>query len=78
MGTVRGCIKRVEMSLKPGFHIMVTVIISICRKLIRDTSLMCRSRSPTVAIIWKPGLSWDGTTVKGANLTLSHLGLLKR
>ena len=32
-------------------------IVSICRRLIGDTSRMCRSRSPTVAIIWKPGLS---------------------
>ena len=56
-GTVRGRIERVEMSLKPGFHMIVTVIVSICRRLIGDTSPMCRSRSPTVTIIWKPGLS---------------------
>ena len=54
-GTVRARIERVEMSLKPDFHMIVTVIVSICRRLIRDTSLMCRSRSPTVAIKWKPG-----------------------
>ena len=56
-GTVRGCIERVEMSLKPDFHMIVTVIVSICRRLIKDKSAMCRSRSPTVTIIWKPGLS---------------------
>ena len=56
-GTVRGRIERVEMSLKPGFHMVVTVIVSICRRLIRDTSPMHRSRSPTVTIIWKPGLT---------------------
>ena len=55
-GTVRGRIKRVEISLKPGFHMIITVIVSICRRLIGDTSPMCRSRSPTVTIIWKPGL----------------------
>ena len=57
-GTVRGRIERVEMSLKPGFHTVVTVIVSICRRLIGDTSPMSRSRSPTVTIIWKSGLSW--------------------
>ena len=56
-GTVRGRIKRVEMSLKPCFHMIVAVIVSICRRLIGDTSPMCRSRSPTVTIIWKPGLT---------------------
>ena len=54
-GTVRRRIEIVEMSLKPGFHMIVTVIVSICRRLIGDTSLMCRSRSPTATIIWKPG-----------------------
>ena len=53
-GTVRGRMERTEMSLKPGFHMIVTVIVSICRRLIGDTLLMCRSRSPTVTIIWKP------------------------
>ena len=37
-GTVRGRIERVEMSLKRGFHIIITVIVSICRRLIGDTS----------------------------------------
>ena len=55
-GTVRERIERVEMSLKPGFYMIVTEIVSICRRLIGDTSPMCRSRSPTVTIIWKPGL----------------------
>ena len=55
-GTVRGRIKRAEMSLKRGFHVIVKVIVSICFLLIGDTSPMCRSRSPTVTIIWKPGL----------------------
>ena len=55
-GTVRGRIERVEMSLKPGFHMIIAVIVSICRRLIGDTSPMYRSRSLTVTIIWKPGL----------------------
>ena len=55
--TVRGRIERVEMSLKPGFHMIIAVIVSICRRLIWDTSPMCRSRSPTVTIIWKPGFT---------------------
>ena len=42
-GTVRGRIERVEMSLKSGFHLIITVIVSICRRLIGDTSPMCRS-----------------------------------
>ena len=50
-GTVPGRIERVEMSLEPGFHMIVTVIVSICRRLIGDTSLMYRSRSLTVTII---------------------------
>ena len=67
-GTVRGqygdtsiiinidhLIERVEMSLKPGFYMIVRDIVSICRRLIGDTSPMCRSRSPSVTIIWKPG-----------------------
>ena len=37
-GTVRGRIERVEMRLKRGFHIIITVIVSICRRLIGDTS----------------------------------------
>ena len=37
-GTVRGRIERVEMSLKRGFHMIITVIVSICRRLIGDTS----------------------------------------
>ena len=57
-GTVRGRIERVEMSLKPGFHMILTVIVSIRSRLIGDTSPMCRSRSPTVTIIWKPGLTY--------------------
>ena len=56
-GTVRGRIKRVEMSSKPDFHMIVTLIVSICRRLIRDQSPMCHSRSPTVMIIWKPGFT---------------------
>ena len=55
-GTVRGRIERAKMSLKPGFHMIETVIVSICRQLIVDTPPMCRSRLPTVMIIWKPGL----------------------
>ena len=53
-GTVQGQIERVEMSLKPGFHMIVTVIVSICRRLIGDTLPMCHSISPMVTIIWKP------------------------
>ena len=37
-GTVRGRIERVEMSLKRGFHMIITVIVSICHRLIGDTS----------------------------------------
>ena len=29
--TVRGRIERVEMSLKRGFHVIITVTVSICR-----------------------------------------------
>ena len=58
-GTVWGCIERVEMTLKPVFHMIVTVIVSICDRLIGDTSPMCRSRSPTVKIIWTPGFIWN-------------------
>ena len=54
-GTVRGRIERVEMSLKPRFHMIVTVIVSICRQLIGNMSPMCRSWLPTVTIIWKQG-----------------------
>ena len=56
-GTVWGSIERVEMSLKPSLHMIVTVIVSICRRLIGDTSVMRRSRSPTVSVIWKPGFT---------------------
>ena len=37
-GTVWGRIERVEMSLKRGFHMIITVIVSICPRLIGDTS----------------------------------------
>ena len=37
-GTVRGRIERVEMSLKRGFQMIITAIVSICRRLIGDTS----------------------------------------
>ena len=37
-GTVRGRIERVEMSLKRGFYMIITVIVSICHRLIGDTS----------------------------------------
>ena len=37
-GTVRGRIERVEMSLKRGFHMIITAIVFICRRLIGDTS----------------------------------------
>ena len=37
-GTVGGCIERVEMSSKLCFHMIITVIVSICRRLIGDTS----------------------------------------
>ena len=51
-GKVRGLIEGVETSLKRGFHMIITVVIvSICRRLIGDTSPMCRSRSPTITII---------------------------
>ena len=35
-GTVRGRIERVEMSLKRGFHMVITVIVSICRRSVAD------------------------------------------
>ena len=54
-GAERGRIERLEINLKPSFHMIITVIVAICRRLIGDTSPMCRSRSPTVTIIWKPG-----------------------
>ena len=54
-GTVWGHIERVEMNLEPGFHMIISVIVSICCRLIGDTSPMYCSRSPTVTIIWKPG-----------------------
>ena len=50
-GTVWGFMERVEMSLEPGFHMIILMIVSICRRLIGDTSPMYRSRSPTVTII---------------------------
>ena len=56
-GTVRGRIERVEMNLEPGFHMIISVMVPIYRRLIGDTSPMYRSRSPTVTIIWKPGLT---------------------
>ena len=56
-GTVQGRIERVEMSLEPSFHMIISVIVSICRRLIGDTLPMYRSRSLTVTIIWKPGLT---------------------
>ena len=37
-GMVRGRIEKVEMSLKRGFHMIIAVIVSICRRLIGDTS----------------------------------------
>ena len=43
------------MSLMPGFYMIVTEIVSICRRLIGDTSPMGRSRSSTFTIIWKIG-----------------------
>ena len=57
-GTVRGRIERVEMKLKPGLNMIVRVIASICCRWIGDSSPMCRSRSPTVTIIWKPFISF--------------------
>ena len=49
-GTVRGRIKRVGMSLKCGFHMIIAVIVSICRRHVAEAS-------PTVTIIWKPGFT---------------------
>ena len=46
-GTVRGHIERVEMSLKPGFHMIITVIVSICRRLFGDTSPKRRRLLPS-------------------------------
>ena len=47
------------MGLKPGFNKIAKEVVSICRQLIWDTSPVCRSRLPTVTIIWKPGLMVD-------------------
>ena len=44
-GIVRGRIERVEMSLEPGFNMIISVIVSICRRLVLDTSPIYRSRS---------------------------------
>ena len=52
-----GRIERVEMSLKLGLHMIVTVILSICHRLIGDTSPMCRSRSSAVMIIMETRLN---------------------
>ena len=52
-GTVRGRIKRVQMSLKRGFHMIIAVIVSICRRHVAEAS-------PTVTIIWKPGFNQRG------------------
>ena len=49
-GTVWGRIERVEMSSKPGFQMIVKVIVSILHPLIWDKSPLCRSRSPAVTI----------------------------
>ena len=65
-GTVRGRIKRVEIILNPGFHMIVTVLVSIYRRLIGDTSPMSRSKSPTFTIIWKPGLIHKSCGLIGA------------
>ena len=46
-----------EMSLKPGFHLVATLMVSICRRLIGYTPQICCSRLLTVTIIWKPGLT---------------------
>ena len=77
-GTVRGRIERVEMSLKPGFHMILAVIVSICRRLIGDTSPMCRSRSPTVTMIWKSGLrrgakDYDDYPLPGLYMKNKHI-----
>ena len=37
-GTVRRRIERVGMNLKPGFHIIVTVIVSTYRRHVADVS----------------------------------------
>ena len=49
MGRIRGRIERDAMSLKPGFHRIVTVIVSICDQIIGDTSPMCGSRSMIIS-----------------------------
>ena len=54
-GTVRGRIERIETSLMPGFHMVIIIIVSICHRLIGDKLPVCRSKSLTVTIIWKPG-----------------------
>ena len=65
IGTARPFLR---LRFKPGFPMIVTVIVSIRRRLIGDTSPMCRSRSPTVTIIWKAGL-----TILSSSLELNPL-----
>ena len=50
---IRGRIEKIEMSLKRGFHMIITVVVSICRRLIGGH---VAEASPTITIIWKPGL----------------------
>ena len=52
-GTVRGRIERVEMSLKPGFHMIAT---SDRFHMSPTDRGHVAEASPTVTIIWKPGL----------------------
>ena len=40
---------------RKSFQMIISAIVSICRRLIGDISPIYRSRSPTVAIIWKQG-----------------------
>ena len=54
MGMVRGRIERVEMSLKHGFHMIITVIVSICHR--NDWGHVAEA-SPTVTNVWKPGFT---------------------
>ena len=79
-GTARGHSERVEMSLKPGFHTIEQLIVSICHRLIGGTSPMCHSRLPTVTIIWKPGRPWHaiGLWVVESSSSSSSTGANKR
>ena len=68
-GTVRGCIERVEMSLKLGFHVIIKpgfhmiVTVGDLLRHIGDVSPISQRHMETIAvtIIWKPGFKLIST-----------------